>query len=68
MKLYVAFRSKYQSAIISSCNPAHAGLKKQYSNETIMSIPLTNSNEYAHDSFITLKKQLYSDENNSVAV
>ncbi|MHB1179102.1 MAG: hypothetical protein ACYCZO_12320 [Daejeonella sp.] len=27
-----------------------------------MSIPLTNSHEYAHDSFITIKKQLYSDE------
>ncbi|MHB1178832.1 MAG: hypothetical protein ACYCZO_10935 [Daejeonella sp.] len=27
-----------------------------------MSIPLTNSNEYAHDSFITVKKQLYSNE------
>ncbi|MHB1177303.1 MAG: hypothetical protein ACYCZO_03135 [Daejeonella sp.] len=27
-----------------------------------MSIPLTNSHEYAHDSFIALKKQLYTDE------
>ncbi len=27
-----------------------------------MSIPFTNSNEYAHDSFITFKKQLYSNE------
>ena len=28
-----------------------------------MSIPLTNSNEYAHDSFIATKKQLYQMKN-----
>ncbi|MHB1178628.1 MAG: hypothetical protein ACYCZO_09890 [Daejeonella sp.] len=32
-------------------------------DETCMSIPLTNRDEYAHDSFIAFKKQLYSDEN-----
>jgi hypothetical protein len=41
-----------------------AAKKQLYSNETIISIPLTNSNEYAYDSFITDKKQLYSDEKN----
>ena len=30
--------------------------------ETIISIQLTNSNEYAYDSFITDKKQIYSNE------
>jgi hypothetical protein len=34
-----------------------------YSDETIMSIPFTNRDEYAHDSFITIKKNLLSDEN-----
>jgi hypothetical protein len=27
-----------------------------------MSIPLTKNHEYAHDSFIAFKKQLYTDE------
>lgn len=27
-----------------------------------MSIPITNSDEYARDSFISFKKQLYSNE------
>lgn len=31
-------------------------------NETIISIPLTKSNEHACDSFITIKKQLCTDE------
>ncbi len=40
------------------------GLKNAviFSNETIMSMPLTNSKEYAHDSFITDKNKLYTDE------
>ncbi|AOM76141.1 hypothetical protein [Pedobacter steynii] len=32
--------------------------QKKYVNETIISIPLTNSNEYAYDSFITAKPSL----------
>jgi hypothetical protein len=31
-------------------------------NETIMSMPLTNRDEYAHDSFIAIKKQIFSNE------
>jgi len=37
-------------------------LLKICTDETIISIPLTKSNEYADDSFITDKKQLYSNE------
>jgi len=33
------------------------------SDETIISLLLTNNNEYAYDSFIADKRQLYSDEN-----
>lgn len=35
-------------------------LKTNVFYETIISIQLTNSNEHAYDSFITLKKQMYS--------
>jgi len=34
-----------------------------YSNEPSMSIPLPNGDEYAHASFIAIKKRLYSNEN-----
>ncbi len=36
-------------------------IKKQlYTDETIMSIALTSRNKHAHDSFITIKKQIMS--------
>jgi len=33
-----------------------------YHHETTMSIPLSKCNENAHDSFITIKHKLYTDE------
>jgi len=35
---------------------------KLYTNETIISLQHTKANEQAYDSFITVKKQLYSNE------
>jgi CheY-like chemotaxis protein len=58
-------RLKLASSLISvqeQNDVKNAELPYAESNETIIGIPLTKSNEHAYDSFITTEKQLCSDE------